>query len=117
MLAVTQSSGIDVDQPFQITERADDIACSAKGIDMAGGRFPRPWRFEPTPGGYRVIDANDLLLAHVYGEPPNAVATSPNGLTDDESRRIAKLMSLALIAASPIQPGELPLPCRSSVVG
>jgi len=37
-------------------------------------RFPRPWRFEPIPGGYRVIDANGLALAHVYGEPPNAIA-------------------------------------------
>jgi hypothetical protein len=43
---------------------------------MAGRRFPRPWRFEPIPGGYRVIDANGLALAHVYGLPPNAVAFS-----------------------------------------
>jgi hypothetical protein len=60
---------------------------------MPQRRFPRPWRFEPVPGGYRVINANDLVLAHVYGEPPNAVATSPSRLTDDEARRIAKLMT------------------------
>jgi hypothetical protein len=50
--------------------------------------------FEPVPGGCRVIDANDLVLAHVYGEPPNAVATSPKRLTDDEARRISKLARL-----------------------
>jgi hypothetical protein len=59
---------------------------------MPQRRFPQPWRFEPIPGGYRVIDANGLALAHVYGEPPNAVATSPNRLTDDEARRITKLI-------------------------
>ena len=41
---------------------------------MPQRRFPRPWRFEPIPGGYRVIDANGLALAHVYGQPPDAVA-------------------------------------------
>jgi hypothetical protein len=48
---------------------------------------------QPIPGGYRVVDANGLALAHVYGEPPNAVATSPNRLTDDEARRISKLIA------------------------
>jgi hypothetical protein len=60
---------------------------------MPQRRFPRPWRFEPIPGGYRVLDANGLVLAHVYGEPPNAVATSPNRLTDDEARRISMLIA------------------------
>jgi hypothetical protein len=32
-------------------------------------------------------------LAHVYGEPPNAVATSSNRLTNDEARRITKLIA------------------------
>jgi hypothetical protein len=49
---------------------------------MPQRRFPRPWRFEPIPGGYRVIDANGLALAHVYGQPPDAVAFSDTpGLT------------------------------------
>src|SRR6478736_4387265 len=60
---------------------------------MQQRRFPRPWRFEPIPGGYRVMDANGLVLAQVYGEPPNAVATSPSRLTDDEARRISKLVA------------------------
>jgi hypothetical protein len=54
---------------------------------MPQRRFPRSWRFEPIPGGYRVIDANGLALAHVYGEPPHAVATSPTRLTDDEAEK------------------------------
>src|SRR4051812_35284622 len=60
---------------------------------MSMRRFPRPWRFEPISGGYRVIDANRLALAHVYGEPPHAVATSPNRLTDDEAEEIARLIA------------------------
>jgi hypothetical protein len=60
---------------------------------MRGRRFPRPWRVEPIPGGYRVVDANGLALAHVYGEPPKAIATSPNRLTNDEARRISSLIA------------------------
>jgi len=52
---------------------------------MPQRRFPRPWRFEPIPGGYRVIDANGLALAHVYGEPPNAIAISDKRLTNHEA--------------------------------
>jgi hypothetical protein len=54
--------------------------------------FPRPWRFEPIPGGYRVIDANGLALAHVYGEPPNAIAISDKRRTDDEAEKLAGLI-------------------------
>jgi hypothetical protein len=61
---------------------------------MAGRRFPRPWRFEPIPGGYRVIDANGLALAHVYGQTPDAVAFSDKRLTDDEARRILLIVRL-----------------------
>jgi hypothetical protein len=60
---------------------------------MLQRRFPRPWRFELIPGGYRIIDANDLVLAHVYGEPPHAVATSPNRLTNDEAEKVARLIA------------------------
>jgi hypothetical protein len=54
--------------------------------------FPRPWRFEPIPGGYRVIDANGLALAHVYGEPPNAIAISDKRLTNNEAEKLARLI-------------------------
>jgi hypothetical protein len=60
---------------------------------MPQRRFLRPWRFEPIPGGYRVIDANGLALAHVYGEPPNAIAISDKRLTDNEAERIARLIA------------------------
>src|SRR4051794_34212613 len=55
-------------------------------------RFPRPWRFEPIPGGYPIIDANGLALAHVYGQPPDAVAFSDKRLTDDEAEKLARLI-------------------------
>ena len=60
---------------------------------MPQRRFPRPWRFEPIPGGYRVIDANGLALAHVYGEPTNAIAISDKRLTDNEAEKIARLIA------------------------
>jgi hypothetical protein len=60
---------------------------------MPQRRFPRPWRFEPIPGGYRVIDANGLALAHVYGEPTNAIAISDKRLTNSEAEKIARLIA------------------------
>jgi hypothetical protein len=59
---------------------------------MPQRRFPHPWRFEPIPGGYRVIDANGLALAHVYGQPPDAIAVSHKRLTDDEAEKLARLI-------------------------
>src|SRR5262245_44295362 len=60
---------------------------------MPHRRFPCPWRFEPIPGGYRVTHANGLPLAHVYGEPPNAIAISDKRLTDNEAEKIARLIA------------------------
>ena len=31
------------------------------------------------PSGYRVIDANGVVLAHVYGQPDGAIAVSDTG--------------------------------------
>jgi hypothetical protein len=45
------------------------------------------------PSGYRVIDANVIVLAHVYGQPDGAIAVSDRRLTNDEARRISKLIS------------------------
>jgi hypothetical protein len=75
---------------------------------MAGRRFPRPWRNGPIPGGYRVIDANGLALAHVYGEPPNALASSANRLTSDDARRISKLIASFLSLWSSSRTGTRP---------
>jgi hypothetical protein len=56
-------------------------------------RFPKPWMVEPVPSGYRIIDANGIVLAHVYGQPDGAIAVSETRLTNDEARRISKLIS------------------------
>jgi hypothetical protein len=40
-----------------------------------------------------VIDANGLALAHVYGEPPNAIAISDKRLTNSEAEKIARLIA------------------------
>ena len=60
---------------------------------MPSRRFPKPWTVEPMPSGYRVIDANGVVLAHVYGQPDGAIAASDTRLTNDEARRISKLIS------------------------
>jgi hypothetical protein len=60
---------------------------------MPQRRFPKPWTVEPMPSGYRVLDANGVVLAHVYGQPDNATAVSDKRLTNDEARRISQLIS------------------------
>jgi hypothetical protein len=45
------------------------------------------------PAGTRVLDSNGIVLAHVYGQPDGAIAVSDNRLTDDQARRISKLIS------------------------
>ena len=40
-----------------------------------------------------VIDANGIVLAHVYGQPDGAIAVSDSRLTNDEARRISKLIA------------------------
>ena len=39
-----------------------------------------------------MVDTNGLPLAHVYGQPPDAVAFSDKRLTDDEAEKIARLI-------------------------
>ena len=39
-----------------------------------------------------MVDANGLALAHVYGQPPDAVAFSDKRLTDDEAEKLARLI-------------------------
>jgi hypothetical protein len=56
-------------------------------------RFPKPWTVEPIPSGYRVIDANGIVLAHVYGQLNGAIAVSDSRLINDEARRISKLIT------------------------
>jgi hypothetical protein len=56
-----------------------DVAISA-GQELSYPRpclraaFPSLWTVEPMPSGYRVIDANGIVLAHVYGQLEGAIA-------------------------------------------
>jgi hypothetical protein len=59
---------------------------------MPSRRFPKPWTVEPMPSRYRVIDANGVVLTHVYGQPDGAIAVSDTRLTNDKARRISKLI-------------------------
>jgi hypothetical protein len=43
--------------------------------------FPKPWTVEPMLSGYRVIDDNGIVLAHVYGQPDGAIAVSDSRST------------------------------------
>jgi hypothetical protein len=45
------------------------------------------------PSGYRVLDGNGIVLAHVYGQPDGALAVSDTRLTNNEARRISKLIA------------------------
>jgi hypothetical protein len=60
---------------------------------MPQRRFPKPWTVETIPSGYRIVDANGIVLAHVYGQPDGAIAVSDSRLTNDEARRISKLIA------------------------
>ena len=60
---------------------------------MPPRRFPKPWTVDTVPNGVQVIDANGLVLAHVYGQPDGAIAVSNTRLTSDEARRISQLIS------------------------
>jgi hypothetical protein len=40
---------------------------------MPSRGFPKPWTVEPMPSGYRVIDANGVVLVYVYRQPYGAL--------------------------------------------
>jgi hypothetical protein len=54
--------------------------------------FPAPWRFDEIPEGYRVLDANGIVLAYAVANDPSAGGQA-SGLTRDEARRIAGVIS------------------------
>jgi hypothetical protein len=60
---------------------------------MPSRRFPKPWSAEPMTNGYRVIDANAIVLAHVYGSLMAPVPIRINGWPHDVVRRISKLIA------------------------
>jgi hypothetical protein len=55
--------------------------------------LPSPGLSNRCTAGYRLLDANGVILAHVYGQLDGAVAGSDRRLTNDEARRISKLIS------------------------
>jgi hypothetical protein len=57
---------------------------------MPSRQLPKPWNVEPMPSGYR---REWLVLAHVYGQPDGAIAVSDTRLTNDDARRISKVIS------------------------
>src|SRR5262249_26429781 len=59
---------------------------------MPSRRFPKPWTVESMPSGYRVIDANGIVLAHVYGQPEGAIAISDTLMPNAEDRCPPKLI-------------------------
>jgi hypothetical protein len=60
--------------PITSGQRGPGVLLSA----MPLRRFPKPWTVEQTPSGYLLIDANGIVLAHVYGQPDGAIAVSDN---------------------------------------
>ena len=57
---------------------------------MPQRRFPRPGNSSQSLAAS--IDANGLALAHVYGQPPAAIAFPDKRLTDDEAESFARLI-------------------------
>jgi hypothetical protein len=63
---------------------------------MPKRHFPRPWRFEPIPGGYRVVDASALGAAGInrdgrLGFVGPAILNPPQALRAAWRERIAAL--------------------------
>jgi hypothetical protein len=54
--------------------------------------FPGPWYFEEISEGYRVLDANDRVLAYVVASDQSAGEQS-KALTRDEAWQIARVIS------------------------
>jgi hypothetical protein len=52
---------------------------------MPSRHLQRPWTVESVPNGYRVIDTNGIVLAHVYGQREGGVPASDKPLTNDEA--------------------------------
>ena len=52
-------------------------------------RFPPPWTVEALEAGFKIVDANGLSLAYVYGHAHPRDAAIAKALTLDEARRVA----------------------------
>jgi hypothetical protein len=63
-----------------------------------------------------VRDGNGIILAHVYGQPVGAIAVSNTSLTNDEARRISKLISRLPSWSRPSGTGTGPILLQKAVV-
>ena len=53
--------------------------------------FPAPWRFEEFSDGYRVLDADNRVLAYVLAS--DHTAEDPRQLTREEALRVARVIA------------------------
>ena len=72
--------------PFSVDHNSATLGHAVASLSQALVR-------KSIPSGYRVLDANGFVLPHVYGQPDGAIAASDTRLTNDEARRISKLIS------------------------
>ena len=57
-------------------------------------RFPAPWRVEPVPGGFRVVDSVGAALVYVYAyDEMQRKAMTGRQLTRGEARAIASAIA------------------------
>jgi hypothetical protein len=56
-------------------------------------RFPKPWTVEQIPSGYRVLDANGRSWRMSMSNLMAPLPGSNKRLTNDEARRISKLIA------------------------
>jgi len=66
----------------------EQLSCSPHAARI----FPSPWRFEEFRDGYRILDANDRVLAYVVASQQIADIES-KGLTLDEAWRLARVIA------------------------
>jgi hypothetical protein len=57
---------------------------------MTQRKFKAPWSVQEIPGGFRVIDANGIVLSYVYARDDMAARSGGNTwLTTEEAWKIA----------------------------
>jgi hypothetical protein len=77
------------DNAWQSTDQHSPVfACQAGKDERA---FPGPWSIDQIPQGYRVFDANRRVLAYVVTGDQGT--NHSGGLTPEEARRIARVIS------------------------
>jgi hypothetical protein len=69
----------------QIRNAEDNDEQHAKKDD-----FPAPWTVEAIDGGFKVIDANKLSIAYVYGHADKRDVEVTKSMTLDEAKRISR---------------------------